>query len=273
MAFEQQYYEAESFWTGKALLDRQNQRRLDATAKLIPPDCQSLLDVGCGNGAFGHRLAETRPGLRIVGADRSKAALKHVRFESHCCSSDSLPFEDASFDCVSCLQVIEHLPFGVFEKTIAELARVTRRWLLISVPYKENIAQNITQCPECRTIFNIDLHLHSFDDEKIDHIFKAHDFQRRSSDLPDKGLRLKYIEVDQVRLRKAPVSDKFLSPICPVCGYSEGDSTMLSQQAVAIENAGPKTRSLGRRLAKQALIKYWPRVLVDGYWLVALYSR
>jgi SAM-dependent methyltransferase len=43
-----------------------------------------------------------------------------------------LPFEDESFETVMCSEVLEHLTEP--EKGVRELARVCRRWLVVSVP-------------------------------------------------------------------------------------------------------------------------------------------
>lgn len=44
----------------------------------------------------------------------------------------SIPFEDNSFDCVLCLDVLEHL--DAIHAVFDELARVTRRYVIISLP-------------------------------------------------------------------------------------------------------------------------------------------
>jgi SAM-dependent methyltransferase len=46
----------------------------------------------------------------------------------------AIPFRDNSFDLVMCCQVLEHLPYAQFESTLAEIARVARRDVLISLP-------------------------------------------------------------------------------------------------------------------------------------------
>jgi SAM-dependent methyltransferase/glycosyltransferase involved in cell wall biosynthesis len=43
------------------------------------PEIRSVLDVGCGGGEFAVGLAKQIPGLRVVGADVSEAALAHAR--------------------------------------------------------------------------------------------------------------------------------------------------------------------------------------------------
>lgn len=51
-----------------------------------------------------------------------------------CASVLQMPFTDASFDVVLCCQVLEHLPFERFGDAIAEIARVARKRIVISLP-------------------------------------------------------------------------------------------------------------------------------------------
>ena len=46
--------------------------------------------------------------------------------------AENLPFEDNAFDVASAIEVLEHVPDP--EHTVAEMARVASRWLLVSVP-------------------------------------------------------------------------------------------------------------------------------------------
>ena len=56
----------------------------------------------------------------------------------------SLPYMNASFDVVTCYQVLEHLPYENFTAVIAELSRVSRCHVILSLPdsttvYRVNI--------------------------------------------------------------------------------------------------------------------------------------
>ena len=46
-----------------------------------------------------------------------------------------LPLKDNVFDLVACFQTLEHLPFSEFEPALKEIARVSRKDVLISLPY------------------------------------------------------------------------------------------------------------------------------------------
>lgn len=105
-----------------------------------------VLDAGCGSGRHLRALAKL-PGLKIVGIDRSAkdvadalAGLKNMpdalSFDYQVLAADinALPFADASFDCVICSEVLEHIP--EHEKALSELVRVLKPQghLVVSVP-------------------------------------------------------------------------------------------------------------------------------------------
>jgi SAM-dependent methyltransferase len=103
-------------------------------------DAQSLLDVGCGEGVLTHRWAQ-RMGdqRRVVGIDLDDPAL-HAEWakrtapnlEYRVMKAENLPFADGEFDAATAIEVLEHVPDA--EHTVAEIARVAKRWLLVSVP-------------------------------------------------------------------------------------------------------------------------------------------
>jgi SAM-dependent methyltransferase len=103
-------------------------------------DPQSLLDVGCGEGVLTHqwaqRLGDER---RVVGIDLDDPAL-HAEWakrtapnlEYRVMKAENLPFANDEFDTATAIEVLEHVPDA--EHTVAEMARVAKRWLLVSVP-------------------------------------------------------------------------------------------------------------------------------------------
>ena len=277
-SFEQEYYEAASFWEGSALSDHSNMRRFEATVNLIPVDVHTLLDAGCGNGVFGRILEKTRPEITVLGVDRSITALTFVSGQTLQGSVNSLPVPDQSYDCVSCLQVIEHLPVEVFAQSITELARVAKTYLLIGVPFNEATDKNVTTCPQCKSTFNCDLHLRSFSDATMQSLFSKEGFRHVTSCYP--GQHTKLVGADLFPLVKQFLSRsptrKFLSPICPLCGYSEGDITALSVEKNAATVSPSRLRVLLRN-TRLAVVKgiscFWPKAQFPGYWVVSLYQR
>jgi SAM-dependent methyltransferase len=102
-------------------------------------DPESLLDVGCGEGVLVEKWARRLGDRRVVGIDLDDPAL-HAEWatrtapnlEYRVMKAENLPFADDEFDTATAIEVLEHVPDP--EHTLAEMARVAQRWLLVSVP-------------------------------------------------------------------------------------------------------------------------------------------
>ena len=98
----------------------------------------TILDVGCGEGVLTEKWARRCPGS-VVGIDLDDPQL-HAEWEKRSApnldyrvmKAENLPFGDDEFDLASAIEVLEHVPDP--EHTVAEMARVASRHLLVSVP-------------------------------------------------------------------------------------------------------------------------------------------
>ena len=112
------------------------ERSLDELWRMASPD--SILDVGCGEGVLTSEWAERIDG-RIVGIDLPDPKLQaewqkrqRPNLEYRAEEATRLSFGDGEFDMASAIEVLEHVPDP--EHTVAEMARVASRHLLVSVP-------------------------------------------------------------------------------------------------------------------------------------------
>ena len=112
------------------------EKSLDELWHMAAPD--SILDVGCGEGVLTSEWAERLEG-RIVGIDLPDPKLEaewqkrqRPNLEYKAEEATSLSFSDDEFDMATAIEVLEHVPDP--ETTVAEMARVAKRWLLVSVP-------------------------------------------------------------------------------------------------------------------------------------------
>ena len=86
-----------------------------------------LLDVACGSGGFLRRALDR--GVDVVGIDVSPAAIELAAkrlpgADLQVGNAEELPFQDSSFDLVTCLGSLEHFPSP--ERGAGEIARVVR---------------------------------------------------------------------------------------------------------------------------------------------------
>jgi 2-polyprenyl-3-methyl-5-hydroxy-6-metoxy-1,4-benzoquinol methylase len=100
---------------------------------------ESVLDVGCGEGVLTHQWAEALGERRIVGIDLEDPKLqaewetrRRANLEYRTMLAENMPFADDEFDMACAIEVLEHVPDPAH--TVAEMARVARRHLLVSVP-------------------------------------------------------------------------------------------------------------------------------------------
>jgi ubiquinone/menaquinone biosynthesis C-methylase UbiE len=98
-----------------------------------------VLDVGSGDGTLAARIAAH--GSRVTGIDPSPAALEraraaHPELESLPPAGDGgLPFGDASFDVVTCVNVLQHV--ADTQSLLSEMRRVLAAdgLLAVAVPF------------------------------------------------------------------------------------------------------------------------------------------
>jgi ubiquinone/menaquinone biosynthesis C-methylase UbiE len=109
-----------------------------------------VLDIGCGTGTFAAMLASTSLPARIIGLDYSPAMCRmanakipesdesgQVTFVS--ADSEHTPFEDGSFDAVTCSNSFHHYPHQ--QLVVNEMRRILRpggRLMLID-GFRDNV--------------------------------------------------------------------------------------------------------------------------------------
>ncbi len=115
------------------------ERALDELFESAAPG--SVLDVGCGEGVLTAEWAERLDHGRVVGIDLEDPKLRaewaqrrRSNLEFLAMDGEQLEFDDGEFDLVAATEVLEHVPDPA--RVLAEMARVARRALIVSVPHE-----------------------------------------------------------------------------------------------------------------------------------------
>ncbi len=146
------YEEYDWFSLKESVLKEKTQKIME----LIPQDVQTIVDVGCGNGVITNILGQN---FKVTGVDRSKKALSFVKTAKIQASADNIPLPDNSFDLVFSSELLEHLEKKVFEGTVSEIKRLSKKYIFITVPNDENPDKLSIKCPKCSYIYNSPNHL------------------------------------------------------------------------------------------------------------------
>ncbi len=96
-------------------------------------DCRpkSVLEVGSGNGIVSAGLSAA--GVPVTRIDLDSNLKPDLRGDV-----TRLPFVENAFDLVLASQVLEHIPVDMLSSTLAGLARVACRRVVLSVPYNQH---------------------------------------------------------------------------------------------------------------------------------------
>jgi SAM-dependent methyltransferase len=98
-------------------------------SEILKLQIKSMLEVGSGDGVL---MQYIRKNTDIdyknldVAEDLNPDILGGI---------NKIPVEDETFDLVCAFEVLEHLPFDQFEKSILEMKRVSKDYVIISVPH------------------------------------------------------------------------------------------------------------------------------------------
>ena len=106
-------------------------------------DCPEVLDAPCGTGRISKLFPDRRVTAVDISADMLKYAAEYEHVTGQVADVEKLPFADASFDLVLSIRFLHHLPEDeTVGRCFAELARVSRRYLLVSY-FGDGLAFNL----------------------------------------------------------------------------------------------------------------------------------
>jgi len=173
-----QYYETDA----ASREDEKNRKEIHVKFKhVILPMIKKMkkdwkfVDIGTGSGYMVGELRKLD--YNVIGTDISEKMVKlakadygdYFKYDDITKSS----FNDNEFDVSICTDTIEHVPD--VDKTLSELKRITKKYIIISVPYKEEII--LETCPHCLKKFHRSGHLHYFDIQILKKLADKHNLK------------------------------------------------------------------------------------------------
>ncbi|OGO27376.1 MAG: hypothetical protein A2136_01500 [Chloroflexi bacterium RBG_16_54_11] len=256
--YSQAYFDLPETWDPASWQKKEPARaRAHLASQWFPGEVHSILDVGCGNGVFAN-LEEA--GRLKIGLDLSRAALAYVTAPHLQADASYLPFADHSFDACLSMEMLEHLQSDPYQDALVELLRVARTYIMITVPYNENLAYNCLVCPACLFKFNPFHHVRSFSHRVLVDLFEV------------RARLIKLEPIVPIRREVLPALWNLVSryhhrggrnfttgSICPRCGFTRKSATPSGDNL----QINSRQRSLGR---------FWPKVTTFTWWM-ALYEK
>ncbi len=145
--------------------------RVQDLMRLIPPAISSALDIGARDGHISIAIAEQVAQVTALDLEMPNFSSPRVT----CVQGDAtaLTFADSSIDLVFCAEVLEHIPSPGLEAACNELARVAKKYVLIGVPYMQDIRDAKTTCAACKRTNPPWAHVNSFDEQRIRKLFPS----------------------------------------------------------------------------------------------------
>ncbi|MBU2579481.1 class I SAM-dependent methyltransferase [Candidatus Parcubacteria bacterium] len=125
--------------------------QIDEVLKLRP---KTVLEIGIGNGTVADCLK--KQGLKVKTLDISEDLRPDFIADVM-----KMPIDNNSFSVVLCAEILEHLPFKDFEKALLELKRVTKKYVVLSLPHfgpPIKISFKIPFIKEIKIVFKIPYH-------------------------------------------------------------------------------------------------------------------
>lgn len=232
--------------------------------KYLNENSLDYFEFGCGNcyvtNFLYDRLKVKYEKINFEVSDISKVGLSHCNnsFKKTLVTEKKMSFNQIynSKNIVSSFEVLEHLEDDLEEFYCNELLKISKEYLLIGVPYEENLEKRNVICKSCSYNGHIYGHLRSYDMDKFSTLFG------------DKAKLLEYklcgvVEKDFDKnnyLLAQKMNYKILNFTCPSCTQEQNDVTFVNR----LTNKIVGSLCLNSKLSK---------VKTHPFWIVGMFKK
>jgi len=162
------YFQNEGVASFEAALPRYRYLLKGLQKKIRAP--AKVLNIGVGSGRLEGFLMEA--GYSVAALDPDESAinrLQNMGMDARIGVAEHLPFQDSSFEAVMASEVLEHLEPEKCHQAISEILRVLKPggYFIGTVPYQEQLEDNLTVCPHCGERFHRWGHRQAFDKARL----------------------------------------------------------------------------------------------------------
>jgi len=172
--------DAAKYGTTNPVVQRLLARWLGRLTAVLGTPTGTVVDVGVGEGFALERMFPdgTAPGGSVVALEyrHDKALVAAAKLPAVAVvrgDAGVLPFPDAGADLVTSIEVLEHLPR--FEQAVAEMARICRGRLVVSVPWEPWFRLgNLGRGKNVKRFGNDPEHVQAFTPRRLERALAAH---------------------------------------------------------------------------------------------------
>lgn len=119
-------------------------------SSVLKQNSKTVLEIGVGNGMVSNYLKNR--GIDVTTCDFDETLKPDIVSDIR-----DIKSEDEKFDVVLASEILEHIPFdNDLDKALSELYRVSKRHVVISVPYRSTGFELVFKLPFLRTILKKD---------------------------------------------------------------------------------------------------------------------
>ena len=164
------HYDLASTWKKK--IEEVENCRMKIALSMIPKDCRTLIDLGSGDGSLLYTIEKsTTKKIKCKGIERSKVAIKIKKCISNIEFRKDFQLHrvENQYDIVVSMAVFEHLKDFEVKQKKELIENLSKKYLLVSVPYKEKRVN--VKCPHCNCCFDPHWHLRSYDISSLARLF------------------------------------------------------------------------------------------------------